>query len=312
MLLSKVLRLLRRTAPFVAGFLLLALLLRFIWRDTRSFSAPSFYALPLPLHLAGWLWLTGLWWRPQRWNALGSLAMAAFMALLWTVQTKRLCREIAAPSSPGPRVFFWNIGHTHAVPDALHELLTEFSPDIAAFAEAENLGSSGQTELRERHPGYEVKSLPLGMVCMVKGRAPMLTSRDLPQRSVVMLLTVKLTRFSGEWSVCLTDIGPLPPLPREPLLREVYNTAFGHPRTIILGDFNTPLDSAAFDPWRTSFHHGFADCSAFHGSLETWAFGLPILAIDHIWMSPDLVPVSAKKAPRRWQDHSWIMVDCGE
>ncbi len=309
--LEKLLRFLRRLAPYVAGLLLLALALRVLWRDTYPFSAPTFYALPLPLHLAGWLWLTGVWWKPQRRRAIGSVSMAALMALFWTVQTKRLCREIEIPSGPGPRVFFWNIGHVRAVPAALHELLDEHSPDIAAFAEAENLGDDGERQLRERHPGFALLHLPEGMICMVNGQASLLSSRKLPRRSVVSLLTAKLNRFPEEWRICLTDIGPLPPLSREPNLTEVYETAFGHPRTIIAGDFNTPLDSAAFDRWRESYHHGFADCSSWHGTLETWAFGLPILAIDHIWMSPDLVPVSATKAPRRWQDHSWIMVDCG-
>jgi hypothetical protein len=237
--------------------------------------------------------------------------MASLMALLWTVNTKNLCREIAGPSGKGPRIFFWNIGHTHTVHAALHELLDELSPDIAAFAEAENLGVKGHRELQSRHPAYEVLSLPEGMVCMVKGHASLQSSRDLPQSSVVQMLNASLTGFPGDWNICLTDVGPMPPLPREPILTEVFKTAAGHPRTFVIGDFNTPLDSAAFDPWRTTFHHGFADCSAWHGLLETWAFGLPILAIDHIWMSPDLVPVAARKAPRRWEDHSWLMVDCG-
>ena len=61
MLLEKVLHLLRRISPLAAGLLLIALLLRYVWRDTLTFSAPLFYALPLPLHMTAWLWLAGLW-----------------------------------------------------------------------------------------------------------------------------------------------------------------------------------------------------------------------------------------------------------
>jgi hypothetical protein len=311
MVIQKVLQFLRRLSPFLAWLLLVALLLRFVWRDTRSFSAPTFYALPLPLHMAGWLWLTGAWWKPHRWRSAGSLGMAALMALLWTVQTKHLCREIPGPSAKGPRIFFWNIGHTHEVTEALHSCLTEFSPDIAAFAEAENLGSKGRSELMAKHPGYEVHTLSVGMVCMLRGHAFLMSTRALQQKSVVQVLSAGLTDFPGDWRICLTDIGPMPPLPREPIISEIYKDAGTNPRTFVLGDFNTPLDSAAFDPWRTTFHHGFADCSTWHGLLETWAYGLPILAIDHIWMSPDLVPVAAKRGTGAWEDHSWIMVDCG-
>ncbi|HWB03346.1 MAG TPA: endonuclease/exonuclease/phosphatase family protein [Verrucomicrobiales bacterium] len=316
MRIEKVLRLLRRLSPFVAGLLFIALLFRFVWRDTLFFTAPAFYALPLPLHAAGWLWLAALNWKTGPRKALLSaraisLGMVILMLGLWVAETKLLSRQLPPPASNGPRIFFWNIGHTHKVPDAVHELLDELSPDVAAFAEAENIRGDGERALESRHPGYEVHALPAGMLCMVKGKASLASSRGLPQSSVVQIVSARFARFEGEWRICLTDIGPMPPLPREPLLSEVYKTAGSHSRTIILGDFNTPLGSAAFDKWRDAFHHGFADCSAWHGPLETWAFGVPILAIDHIWMSPDLVPVRAQKGTRFGQDHSWIMVECG-
>jgi len=67
----------------------------------------------------------------------------------------------------------------------------------------------------------------------------------------------------------------------------------------------------AFDEWRDNFHHAHADCPAFHGPLETWGFGFPILAIDHLWLSPDLVPLRADKGSHFRQDHSWILVETG-
>ena len=83
----------------------------------------------------------------------------------------------------------------------------------------------------------------------------------------------------------------------------------GHARTIICGDFNTPLDAAAFDDWRPALRHGFADCPDWRGPLETWAFGLPVLTIDHIWLSPDLLPASAEKGSLLTRDHAWLVVD---
>lgn len=93
--------------------------------------------------------------------------------------------------------------------------------------------------------------------------------------------------------------------------KQDWSDAAGHPRTIIAGDFNTPLDASGFDSWRAKLNHGFADCAAWSGPLETWGFGVPVLAIDHIWMSPDLAPVAAQKGARLASDHSWLLVECG-
>lgn len=308
---QKLLNLLRRLSPFFAGLLLVALVLRIGWRDTMAWTAPPFYALPLPLHMAGWLWLAGMWWRSGRRRTWMSVMMAALCALVWVVTTHALRREFPGSTQQGPLVFFWNIGHTQTVPKALHELITELDPDVVVLAESERLGAAGFAELTEQHPGFRAAELEDGVACMVRGSFTPPASRQLSPRAWVNVLSATFTRLPGEWRLCLTDIDPWPPLPRHALLSEIHKEAAGHPRTIIAGDFNTPLDSAGFDSWRAAFHHGFADCAAWHGPLETWGYGVPVLAIDHIWMSPDLVPVAAKKGACLASDHSWLLVECG-
>ena len=239
--------------------------------------------------------------------------MALTCGVLWFINTASLQRKVNAVSpQPGPRLFFWNIGHVKSVPSAVHELLRSHDPDAAAFAEAENLLPAHHLELAGQHPGYQVMPLPGGMLCMVKGTVSLSSYTTLPQRSCVQVLDTAFTRFPGPpWRICLADVGPLPPLPRTPVLTEIFKVARGSPRTLVAADFNTPLDSAAFDEWRDNFHHAHADCPEFHGPLETWGFGLPVLAIDHLWLSPDLVPLRADKGSHFRQDHSWILVETG-
>ena len=260
---------LRRLAPGAAVVLLFALAARGLWRDGMAFSAPTFYALPLPLHVAGWGARAALWWRPARLRSFLRLALATFCGGYWWFNTASLRREIAAQSpAPGPVVLFWNIGHTHEVPARIHELILEHEPDAAAFAEAENLGEAGRTELLARHAGHDVISVPGGMVCMVKGRATLQSHRALPQRSWVVMVEAAFTRLPGQvWHLCLADVGPLPPLPRLPILTEIFTTTRNQPRTIVAGDFNTPLDAMAFDEWRGAFYHAHADCPAWGGAL---------------------------------------------
>ena len=307
--LRKLLHFLRRLAPFGAGVLMLALVMRYLWRDEYVWSAPTFYALPLPMHLAGWIFLALLWWRPARRLAWLSVGGALGAAVLWAMNSSRLRGESVAGAGDGPRVLFWNIGHVHSVPGALHELITELKPDMIGLAEAENLGAAGFAELTQQHPGYQAYESDDGVAVMVLGTVTSAVPRRLGWRTAVTVVPAVFSRLPGEWKICLTDIPPLPPLPRTEYLDDIRRAAGEGPRTIIAADFNTPLDASGFDAWRESYHHGFADCADWHGTLETWCYGLPILTIDHIWMSRDYAPRAARKAPRFGQDHSWLFVE---
>jgi hypothetical protein len=152
--------------------------------------------------------------------------------------------------------------------------------------------------------------LPDGVSCLVRGAIAGIESRQLAPLAWVSVLRLTFARVPDDWRLCLTDIDPLPPLPRTAQLDIIRSVAHGSPRTIIAGDFNTPLDSVGFDAWRTAYHHGFADCPTWRGPLETWGFGVPLLAIDHIWMSRDLAPVAARKQARFGNDHLWLFVEC--
>lgn len=302
---------LQRQVPRFAVLLLFLFVARLIWRDTTAWSAPTFYLLPLPLYV---LLFAGLWllsWKQRKIQFIVCLIMAALLGWHWQRETKKLRRDLPASVADGPRVFLWNLGHTHEVPPALQELLGELAPDVVVLPESENLGASGFAEIAQRHPGFRAVELQSGVSCLVRGDFTPPQSRQLGDRVWVNLLTATFSRIPGEWRLCLTDIPPWPPLPRAKYLDAIRAAAGSGPRTIIAGDFNTPLDSAGFDSWREALHHGFADCAAWRGPLETWCFGVPVLTIDHIWMSRDLAPVRARKESRFGKDHSWLFVECG-
>ena len=72
-------------------------------------------------------------------------------------------------------------------------------------------------------------------------------------------------------------------------MREVVERVFELARetpdlpTIVMGDFNTPIDSVWFDGARDDFTHAFEQAG--RGMLTTWPAPAPLLAIDHIWLS---------------------------
>jgi hypothetical protein len=75
-------------------------------------------------------------------------------------------------------------------------------------------------------------------------------------------------------------------------------------KTIILGDFNTPLESKFLKDIENNFSHVLNEKG--NGFRETWFWNLPLLSLDHIWVSKDLKILNAEKIATFKSDHSMI------
>ena len=74
--------------------------------------------------------------------------------------------------------------------------------------------------------------------------------------------------------------------------------------TILLGDFNTPLETKFLNDIRTNFNHAFNEKG--NGFRETWFWNIPLLSLDHIWVSKDLEIINAEKISTFKSDHSMV------
>ena len=79
----------------------------------------------------------------------------------------------------------------------------------------------------------------------------------------------------------------------------------GLPRTVVMGDFNTPLESVHLEPMRAHFEEVMD--GPHRGFRETWFFTLPLLSLDHIWLSRDLEPVFATRRLTLASDHAPVI-----
>jgi endonuclease/exonuclease/phosphatase (EEP) superfamily protein YafD len=112
------------------------------------------------------------------------------------------------------------------------------------------------------------------------------------------------------WHVFIVDGASNPLASRADVLSRVLAESQGRPRTIVMGDFNTPAESALFKPWRAQFLHAFDEAGG--GLRETWPRWMPVLTIDHVWSSQDAPPL---RAVRRWlpsSDHAALLVEVGK
>jgi endonuclease/exonuclease/phosphatase family metal-dependent hydrolase len=110
----------------------------------------------------------------------------------------------------------------------------------------------------------------------------------------------------GELTVVVADIRSQPWISREQALAAILRAAGDDPRAIILGDFNTPPESVWFREWRT---RGFAlaNDAPRRGFRETWAYGLPLLTLDHVWHATGWVPLRCDHV-RLGSDHLAVKV----
>ena len=73
---------------------------------------------------------------------------------------------------------------------------------------------------------------------------------------------------------------------------------------VILGDFNVPYESDYLKNIKTNFNHAFNQKG--NGFRETWFWNIPLLSLDHIWVSKDLEILKTEKIGTFKSDHSML------
>ena len=78
-------------------------------------------------------------------------------------------------------------------------------------------------------------------------------------------------------------------------------------RTILVGDFNTPLDSAYIAPLRKEMTNAFEASGS--GCAATWPMPLPVLSLDQVWTTPSLRPVRCEHFGSWRSDHRAVVAE---
>lgn len=286
--------------------LAVAAVLRFAGRDRFPLTSVLFYPISWTVQIAGWMLLSGILVR-RRTASAACLVLAGAAIAGWAWETRSFRRTAPAPAGGDElTVLFWNIDRPRTFPEAAWVLLRRWNPDVAVFAEAGDLTPDERERIGREFSGWHGQMLDGDLLLLTRAPADRQFSRELPNRTHFHRLG--LAQGGAFWQLGLTDFGTLPPHPRTAKLNAIRGWCANRPRTVIAGDFNTPLAAIGFDAWREHFRHGLADCDSYNGGFETWPHGLPLLSIDHIWMSRDLAPVEAHKGYVAGQDHAWLFV----
>ena len=100
------------------------------------------------------------------------------------------------------------------------------------------------------------------------------------------------------------DVTGSPDVPRAWELSYVNKFVKRTENTIVLGDFNLPYESIYLKPFKERFNQAFNEKG--NGFRETWPNNIPLLSLDHIWVSKDLKVLKTKKFFSKVSDHCML------
>ena len=238
----------------------------------------------------------------RHWGVRAMAVTCALVSLLEGVRSFRLDDLPPAPAG-GPVVSVWNAGRAlDRKPAAWPELAAS---DVSAVIECGTFDER-MAPLHRRDPDHEWRRFDGSTMLGVRGKImshESLGVHDLFRCHRVRVALPRPRRADGgrrRYPLATMDF------PRASLAA-ILRAAGDDPRAIILGDFNTPPESVWFREWRT---RGFtlANDAPRRGFRETWAYGLPLLTLDHVWLAPGWRALRCERL-RLGSDHLAVKVE---
>lgn len=263
-------------------------------RDGTALTATLFYGTPWLLRLpAGVLAVCVL----RHWGIRVMAATSVFISLLEGWRSWRH-DELPSPPASALAASVWNAGrHLGQSPHAWPAM---GEADLSAVIECGSFSADEWQRFTAANPDHEWRRFDASTMLGVRGRILSHESHGVHDLFRCHRVKVALPRH-GELTVVVTDIRSQPWLSREPSLAGILKAAAGDPRAVVLGDFNTLPESRWFRSWH---QQGFtlANDGPRRGFRETWAHGLPLLTLDHIWLGPGWKAVRTDRS-RHGSDH---------
>lgn len=268
--------------------------------DRWMIPAVLYYATPwLVRLLAALLALTAFQHRGLR-------IMAVACALISLLEGERSYRLGDLPAVPpgAPVLSVWNAGRALDRNPAAWPTVGE--ADISAVIERGSFDEDEWRRFTAANPDHEWKQFDGSTMLGVRGRILSHESLGVHDRFRCHRVRVALPGH-GELTVVVADVRSQPWISREQAMATILRAAGDDPRAIIVGDFNTPPESVWFREWRKR-EFTLANDAPRRGFRETWAYGLPLLTLDHVWLGPGWRALRCERL-RLGSDHLAVKVE---
>lgn len=199
-------------------------------------------------------------------------------------------------------VVFWNAAKKNTFLNAFKEL--EALPDVMILNEYDQTNKITIPKIREQYPSYYFQIIHGKIGLFSKQPITNIKPIQLKHHSFMAGFNTVIDQINYQfYSIDITaNIKYI----RKPMLKDALSNITLKENTIIVGDFNTPYSSLHFNDYKEYYNHGFANSGS--GFINTWFWNLPILSLDHVWLSKD-IPIKETKHLNTWNsDHKIITV----
>lgn len=283
------------------------IIVRLTVQDHYHLPAIVFYMLS-PASILGCAGFAGvLFWLLGRNRNAARMLLVAVACVVWVGGTMFHFHPQAERSDQSVRVLFWNVFRGHLGWDAILDLIHDESPDIVVLAETGKPRVS-KDFWTEYCPDYDhCATFPHQVVVLSK--YPIDESAILHHSPQGFFGRLQLCIDRDKLALIVCD------LPGNPWRRRSESTALltelaaeysGTP-AVIVGDMNTPVDSVYIDQLRTRFRNAFSLNG--YGYHATWPMPLPVIAIDHCWVSHHIEVAACSIKWTAGSDHRPIVAD---
>ena len=284
------LKIIRTLYLLVNSVIIIALLsIHFVLKESSYQNSLLFYTFPLPVIIAIVLCLTIFLSKTFR---KYNLLLAGALLLFWLGRSFKIHipEEI---NESDIEVVFWNASHERNLEDAFD--ISGNIPDVFVLVEH---GKYSVDRLQLKYSDYYFYKSINGI--SVFSKLPIELIDDISSNygtNIVKFETYNINFYA-------VDVSGSMDVPREWELTFVNEYVEQKTQTILLGDFNVPFESKFLDSIKNNFNHAFNEKG--NGFRETWFWNIPLLSLDHIWVSKDLKVLKTKKIRTFKSDHNML------
>ena len=284
------LKIIRTLYLLVNSVIIIALLsIHFVLKESSYQNSLLFYTFPLPVIIAIALGLTIFLSKTFR---KYNLLLAGALLLFWLGRSFKIHipEEI---NESDIEVVFWNASHERNLEDAFD--ISGNIPDVFVLVEH---GKYSVDRLQLKYSDYYFYKSINGI--SIFSKLPIELIDDISSNygtNIVKFETYNINFYA-------VDVSGSMDVPREWELTFVNEYVEQKTQTILLGDFNVPFESKFLDSIKNNFNHAFNEKG--NGFRETWFWNIPLLSLDHIWVSKNLKVLKTKKIRTFKSDHNML------
>ncbi len=283
-----ILTILRVILQFINVVIILSLIAsHFVIKERTFWSSLFFYGFPLPVIivvvLALTLFLTKQW---RRYN----LIIASVLLLIWLSKSFKVHIPDTIKETD-LEVVFWNASRENTFELAFNE--NGDIPNVMVLVESPE---NDIEKFKQKYPNYYFYKSDRELFIFSK------TAIDIKSENTSKYGTTVIDFKTAGVGFYAVDVQGSTDVPREWELNFVNKSIKRKDNTIVLGDFNTPYESIYLKQLKTDFNQAFNKKG--NGFRETWFYNIPLLSLDHIWVSKDLKILKSEKIFTTKSDHS--------